>query len=199
MSTNLAKTLLAEVRAAQADEMDPVQYATVRAVVLHLEEHGAAALAKAGHPVHLTASCFVFDDSLEETLLSFHRKGQFWVQLGGHIETDDLSLRQAALREFQEESGITAGVWLSALPLDADIHDVSSAFGACRTHLDLAFGAVVPRGTVTAASEESDTLGWHPADGLPPDSVTGLAERAARIRRRILLELLRPDSDGSAS
>lgn len=190
MSMNLAEMVVSEVEATRADQADPVQQATLQAVSLHLEEHGPAALAKAGHPVHLTASCFVFDEALEETLLSFHRKGQFWVQLGGHIETDDRSLREAARREFHEESGISASVWLSALPLDADIHDVSSAFGTCKTHVDLAFGAVVPRGTVTAASEESDALGWHPVDDLPLGSVAGLAARATRIRRLIMLKTL---------
>jgi 8-oxo-dGTP pyrophosphatase MutT (NUDIX family) len=188
MSMNLAETVVSEVEATRAGQANPAQRATLQAVSLHLEEHGPAALAKAGHPVHLTASCFVFDEALEETLLSFHRKGQFWVQLGGHIETDDRSLREAARREFHEESGVIASVWLSALPLDADIHDVSSAFGTCRTHMDLAFGVVVQRGAVTAASEESDALGWHRVDDLPLGSVAGLAERTARIRQLIMLK-----------
>ena len=138
--------------------------------------------------MHLTASCFVFDLTLRETLLTFHRKGQFRVQFGGHLEKDDPSLRGAAIRELHEESGIADAEWFSPLPLDVDIHDVSSAFGACRTHVDLAFGVVVPGSIATSVSIESDYLGWHAVGDLPAGSVPGLAARTARIRKLIRLE-----------
>ena len=185
MNVNLATVVTAEVEATKAGVTDDMQQAELDRVTDHLANHGGAALAKAGHPIHLTASCFVFDETLEETLLTFHRKGQFWVQLGGHLEEDDLSLREAAIREFREESGISTAAWFSALPLDTNIHDVSSAFGTCRTHIDLAFGAVVPRGATTSVSAESDDLGWHSVLRLPSGSVTGLAARAARIRDQV--------------
>ncbi|MBM7781780.1 NUDIX hydrolase [Arthrobacter tumbae] len=185
MGLNLLETAAAELEEAWAAHADPIQRDTLERVSLHLDEHGRHALAKAGHPVHLTASCFVFDEMLEQTLLTFHRKGQFWVQLGGHIEDQDASLREAARREFREESGISAELWFSTAPLDADIHDVSSAFGTCRTHVDLAFGAVVPRDSMIAVSEESDDLSWRAVTDLPSGAVPGLAGRAERIRKLI--------------
>ncbi|MFP3813739.1 hypothetical protein, partial [Bacillus sp. SIMBA_005] len=41
------------------------------------------------------ASCVVFDETLTQTLLVFHGKGQFWVQPGGHAEDGDASIMEA--------------------------------------------------------------------------------------------------------
>ena len=65
--------------------------------------HGDAALWKSGGPEHLTASCFVLSPDLGQVLLTHHRKGGFWVQLGGHLEPTDTSLADAARREAREE------------------------------------------------------------------------------------------------
>ena len=52
---------------------------------------------------HLTASALVFDPTTGRVLLMLHRKLQRWLQMGGHIESDDLSLRAAAEREARED------------------------------------------------------------------------------------------------
>lgn len=57
MGMNLLDAAGAEVEEAWATHADPTQRETLEKVSLHLNEHGRHALAKAGHPVHLTASC----------------------------------------------------------------------------------------------------------------------------------------------
>ncbi|WP_181157615.1 NUDIX hydrolase [Microbacterium sp. MYb62] len=118
-------------------------------------------------PDHLTASCVVFDDSLEHTLLVFHRKGQFWVQPGGHVEEGDDSVVSGALRELREETGIVVRPPLASPAYDLDHHGLSSRFGACASHLDIGIAVVVDRDSALLVSEESEDVRWWPVDALP--------------------------------
>ena len=55
---------------------------------------------------HVTASSWVLSPDSSEVLLTHHRKLGIWVQLGVHVDGQSEILR-AALREAQEESGIS--------------------------------------------------------------------------------------------
>jgi 8-oxo-dGTP pyrophosphatase MutT (NUDIX family) len=133
-----------------------------------------------GPPAHLTASCFVLDPLAEQVLLALHRKGGFWVQLGGHCEPGDADLAAAARREAREESGL-ADVDLLPGPVDLDRHVLPAAFGRCREHLDVAFVATAPSGAVPAVSDESHDVAWWPVDALPEGVVPDLPPRLARV------------------
>jgi hypothetical protein len=78
---------------------DPAQQQLRAEYLDFLDERRDTALDRDGGPTHITASCFVFNNDRTEVLLCFHRKGQFWVQLGGHIEPGDASVAEAGLRE----------------------------------------------------------------------------------------------------
>lgn len=93
-----------------------------------LNAAGDAALRRNGGPEHVTGSCFVFSPAFDHVLLCFHRKGQFWVQFGGHIETKDASVADAAQREAREESGIGDLLLLSPAIVDLDRHDLHAGF-----------------------------------------------------------------------
>lgn len=134
---------------------------------------------KTGPPEHLTASCMVFDPSLQRVLLTLHRKGRFWVQLGGHCEPGDASLAATALREGGEESGV-ADLRLLPGPVDLDRHALNAAFGRCREHLDVAYAAVAAGDAVPAVSHESDDVAWWPLQALPADVVPDLPARLHR-------------------
>jgi hypothetical protein len=49
-------------------------------------------------PGHLTASALLLDAAGEHTLLTLHPRVGRWIQLGGHCEPADGTLRAAALR-----------------------------------------------------------------------------------------------------
>ena len=53
------------------------------------------------------------DEHRTRVLLTLHPKVGRWLQLGGHVEIGDASLREAARRETIEEGGI-ADVTISA-------------------------------------------------------------------------------------
>jgi len=147
-----------------------------------------ATLDRDGGPEHLTASCFVFTPDLDRVLLCLHKKGRFWVQLGGHIESSDTSVAAAAFREAREEGGIPGLRPWGMTPLDVNRHALSAAFGRCRTHWDVGYAAVVDADASPVSSAESDDVAWWPTDGLPTGVPDGFAERLdtvlAELRHR---------------
>jgi 8-oxo-dGTP pyrophosphatase MutT (NUDIX family) len=144
-----------------------------------LAEHGDAALERDGGSEHVTASCFVLSPALDRVLLCYHRKGRFWVQLGGHVESADASVPAAAEREAREESGLPALTLLGDVPLDLDRHGLGGGFGRCSAHWDIGYGAIADPAQPFAVSDESDALAWWPVDALPEDVPPGFPERLA--------------------
>lgn len=143
--------------------------------VTFLRERESAALRRDAGPAHLSASCFIFTPDLAHVLLCFHRKGQFWVQVGGHIEEGDTSIAAAALREAGEESGLHELTAVDRV-LDLSTHHLSSAFGTCHTHWDVGFVALSPR-VAPQVSDESEKVGWFPLTALPEPLADGVSER----------------------
>ncbi|HET8614762.1 MAG TPA: NUDIX domain-containing protein [Actinomycetales bacterium] len=150
----------------------------------HLAAHPDG-LWREGPPSHLTASCFVLDERAQHVLLCLHGKGRFWVQFGGHLEPGDRTLADAAIREAREESGLTDLRPLGHEPVDLDRHALSSAFGRCAEHLDVAFAATADRSAATTVSAESDDVAWWPVDALPPDVVPDLPSRLHALVSRL--------------
>lgn len=94
-------------------------------------------------PGHFTASSFVLSPDLGAVLLILHARLGFWMQPGGHVEPDDLSLEAAARREVLEETGL-GGLerWPPGCPglLDVDIHHIPARRDE-PSHAELSRGA----------------------------------------------------------
>ena len=146
---------------------------------------GAAAVDRLMAPEHLTASCFVLTPDRSRVLLCFHRKGQFWVQLGGHLEPGDASLSEAAYREAREEGGIADLRPAGALPADLHRHELSAAFGRCRVHWDVGFVAYASATSVPVVSDESEQVAWFDVDALPAGTPADVAVRLRTVMSQI--------------
>ena len=165
---------------------DPDQAALLEEYRAFVAASGAAAVDRSLAPAHLTASCFVLTPDLTRVLLCFHRKGQFWVQLGGHLEPGDVSLADAAYREAREEGGIAALASGGQLPVDVHRHELSSAFGRCRVHWDVGFVAYAPPDTVPVVSDESEQVAWFDVDDLPAGAPDDFAVRLRTVLDEVL-------------
>ncbi len=65
---------------------------------------------------HVTASAWVLSMDKTQTLLTHHKSLDSWFQLGGHIEPEDKSVWDAAVREIIEESGVA--------PIDSNPNEI---------------------------------------------------------------------------
>ena len=145
---------------------DEEQDALRRDYVAFLDEHHDATQ-RACVDGHLTGSALVLSADRTRVLLTLHPKFHRWLQMGGHCEPGDLTLRDAAAREALEESGIEA-LELSASPVRLDRHRVGCHGGSW--HLDVQYAAVAPPDAAPVISDESLDLRWWPVDALPPDT-----------------------------
>jgi len=170
------------------------------AYVEHLRTHDDA-LSRTGVPAHLTASVLVLDPSAERVLLTLHRTGGFWAQMGGHCEPSDATLAGAAVREGVEESGIAALRIVGAGPVDLDRHELAAVFGTCRAHLDVRYAAVAPVGAEPVVSEESTDVAWFPVDALPAGVAGDIGRLVTRARAALAAsgQLTSPGSSSRSS
>lgn len=142
---------------------------------------GSAALWKGEGPEHITASCFVFSPEADQILLCFHRKGSFWVQLGGHLERQDPTVAEAALREAREESGLEQLQLATETIADLDRHELGGTF-TCAAHWDIGFVAIADPDSALLVSDESDDLRWFPVAELPAELGPGCGPRIMALR-----------------
>ena len=135
-------------------------------------------------PGHITASTLLLDHTATRVLLTLHPRVGRWIQLGGHCEPTDPTVRAAALREAREESGIE-DLAMDPHPLALHTHPITCSLGVPTRHLDVRFLAIAPEGSVAVRSEESDDLRWWPVDALPDNAeadTVGQLVRLARLR-----------------
>ena len=73
---------------------------------------------------HITSSCWIVDPERGRALLTWHKRLNRWLQMGGHVEFDDATLLDAALREAREESGLERVRPVCPEIFDVDVHPI---------------------------------------------------------------------------
>ncbi len=125
-----------------------------------LRESGERALQRDHQRAHFTASSFILSPD-GEVLALFHRKLQRWLQPGGHIEKEDPSPLQAALRESAEESQLRDLTPLYKGPIDLDIHGIPGRGNEpAHDHYDIRYAFMTSTPDQATLSEESTGMQW---------------------------------------
>lgn len=131
---------------------------------------------------HFTASCWLVSADGQRVLLTHHRKLQRWLQLGGHAD-GDRDLARVALKEGEEESGLTGLVLEDPAIFDLDKHWIPERRDVPgHWHYDVRFVIRALGGEAFVLSEESLALAWRPvvevaADPQSDDSMQRMARR----------------------
>ena len=134
---------------------------------------------------HVTASAWVIDERRTHALLTHHRKLDRWLQLGGHADGED-DLRRVALREAQEESGLTAIRFATQAIYDIDVHALPARPAEpAHKHYDVRFALVADRAAPTVVSDESHELAWLPIADLAGPGTDASVGRLARKTRSL--------------
>ena len=117
---------------------------------------------------HVTGSAWVVNQAETHVLLTHHKKLDKWLQLGGHADGDSDILR-AALREVQEESGLTAFETVSPKIFDIDIHLIPARKSdPAHHHHDIRFAVRAVGSDEYIVSDESHDLAWVEIQNLEP-------------------------------
>lgn len=112
--------------------------------------------------IHITASAFVLNSDKSKVLLVNHKKTGLWQQLGGHIESGDSLLIDAALREAKEESGIEGiEIFNDGKIFNVVIYTLNKD-GVGHTHLDVWF--LFKSNTEDLKPTEAQQLRWFSKD-----------------------------------
>ena len=117
---------------------------------------------------HFTASAWLVSADGRRALLTHHRKLDRWLQPGGHAD-GDRDLARAALREAEEESG------LSALEVDPGLFDLDRHWIPERGaepghwHYDVRFVVHATGDETFVVGEESHDLAWRDIEAIAAD------------------------------
>lgn len=129
---------------------------------------------------HLTGSAWLVSADGRRVLLTHHRKLDRWLQLGGHAD-GDVDLARVALREAEEESGLS-GLVVERAIFDLDRHRIPArAEVPEHWHYDVRYVVRATGSEDFTVSEESHALAWRDvAELAAADTVDESLRRMAR-------------------
>ena len=88
---------------------------------------------------HITGSSWIVDKTYSFTMLTYHNRIKRWFQLGGHCE-GEIDLKDVALREALEESGLSSLNLADENVFSVDIHEIpESPVFPKHMHYDMRF------------------------------------------------------------
>jgi 8-oxo-dGTP pyrophosphatase MutT (NUDIX family) len=134
---------------------------------------------------HFTGSAWLISADGKRVLLMHHRKLDRWLQPGGHAD-GDVDLARVALREAQEETGLT-GLRVEQDIFDLDCHRIPArADEPEHWHYDVRYVVRAAADERFTVNEESRALAWRPVIEVAAD-----AEVDASLRRMAAKWLVR--------
>ena len=109
---------------------------------------------------HVTGSAWIVSPDRTQTLLIHHRKLDRWLQPGGHADGDP-DVAAVALREAQEETGLTSLKLLSPEIFDVDVHQIPARKEVPEhLHYDIRFLLEADPDEPFGFSDEIENIQW---------------------------------------
>lgn len=143
---------------------------------------------------HITASCWIVNTlpagerQRGQALLTWHKRLNRWLQMGGHLESADLSLLEASMREAKEESGLTRVRPVSFAVFDLDVHLIPERKGeAAHYHYDVRFLLEADPSEPLVVSAESKDVAWVPLSGIAALNTDASMRRMVAKTARIVV------------
>lgn len=115
---------------------------------------------------HFTASSWIVNKKRTHTLLTLHRKLGRWLQLGGHADGNE-NLLEVALKEAEEESGLTSLKLVEESIFDIDKHIIPQRSHVPEHfHFDVRYLIEADINEPLKMSDESISLAWIAFDSV---------------------------------
>lgn len=129
---------------------------------------------------HFTASAWLVSADGTRTLLMHHAKLLRWLQPGGHAD-GDIDLARVALREAEEETGLTGLVVEDAAIFDLDRHWIPERGEVPgHWHHDVRYVVRALGGENFVGNHESLGLAWRPVSEVADDPDASLSRMARK-------------------
>jgi 8-oxo-dGTP pyrophosphatase MutT (NUDIX family) len=103
---------------------DPLEDSHLNAIKNLIKDHSDACFFRDFfEPGHITCSAILLSADKRRVLLNYHRGLQKWLSFGGHADGEKDFLK-TAIREVEEESGITSFSPVMNTVFDVDVHEI---------------------------------------------------------------------------
>lgn len=144
---------------------DPKETDVKKALLSEWERYGESLLLRTQEEAHLTASGFILDPQLRQTLMVYHLLFRSFSWTGGHADGEP-DLLSVALREAREETGISE-VWpftgqiLSIDRFDVPEHQKHGHTVKAHVHYSVAYGLIAPLDQeLSVKPDENSAVEW---------------------------------------
>lgn len=120
---------------------------------------------------HMTASCFIVNETMDKALFCYHKIYQSWSWLGGHAD-GGIDLLHVALKEAKEEAGISSvrpysEEILSLESLCVDGHKKNGEYVSSHLHFNVTYLLVADEKEKLIINEkENSSLAWFDLDEI---------------------------------
>ncbi len=132
---------------------------------------------------HFTGGCWLVSADGQRILMTHHRKLDRWLQLGGHAD-GDTDMAQVALKEAEEESGLT-DLTVEPAIFDLDRHWIPERKGVPgHWHYDVRYVVRAGGSEQYVVSEESLDLAWRDIAAMAGDADPSLSRMARKWQAR---------------
>lgn len=158
-----------------------------RAKHVLLFQRSADPFSRDSHPHHFTVSALVVDPTYSYVLLIKHKKLNRWQQPGGHCE-DEATMREGALREVMEETGLKK-VSIADKIFDVAVYPWDKNDPEAHTDYDVMYLAIADKSEALQLQEEEIAdIKWVPLEDITTynskEAFVRAVEKVKRIREQ---------------